>query len=399
MEEDIMIINDTDKCSGVWTRSRNEQQSIVDYCLVPKNQFHMIEGMHIDEDKELPIPSDHNMILLTINCNPHRIRRQTIQKEKWDISEHSNWPEFRRAINQKILEADLDPEQIPTLCTEHGVDHATDTITRIISEAATEHIGLRKIPDTSQRQKPNKEIRGMIGRKRTISRVKRQLQKVRAHHFLIQRARNQVQLFKTNIASLKKRKWQEKCVKLATKCRQDRSKKFLYRWINKNKKQHRVNINLRDPEGTILTDPDDIGQLLYRDREAIYNPPFLKRRKVQDTNTEHDGLETPDQSTKPPRAAPNCDHQYSANENYTQRHDQQQNSHHHNYAQTPNLTPSTGDRNQEDTLLTTDIDDINWTILVTKLKNDKASGQDGIVSEFLKYGGTFLQEIITALFN
>ena len=46
LEQDIVIINDTEKCTGMWTRSQNIKQSI-DYCLVPRDQMYMIDGMHI----------------------------------------------------------------------------------------------------------------------------------------------------------------------------------------------------------------------------------------------------------------------------------------------------------------------------------------------------------------
>ena len=49
--------------------------------------------------------------------------------------------------------------------------------------------------------------------------------------------------------------------------------------------------------------------------------------------------------------------------------------------------------------LTQWMDDIDWQIMKSKIKNGKAGGQDGLINEFIKYEGPFLQSILIALFS
>ena len=72
----LVIVNKTEKCKGLWTREENGQQSVVDYMIIRKEHEADVDEMAIDEHKELTpyrmegeniIYTDHHMISTTFN--------------------------------------------------------------------------------------------------------------------------------------------------------------------------------------------------------------------------------------------------------------------------------------------------------------------------------------------
>ena len=85
-EEDLIMINETDKCTGKWTKinlKNKEEKAILDYVITTKELYQQTENMIIDEQELLKLsgsrPSDHNTILLEINIP--KIRSATKKKK------------------------------------------------------------------------------------------------------------------------------------------------------------------------------------------------------------------------------------------------------------------------------------------------------------------------------
>ena len=79
-KHNLMVVNATEKCRGVWTRTQGNEKSILDYIIMKESDEDNIVQMVIDEDKIWApykleahnndinnIYSDHNAILLTLN--------------------------------------------------------------------------------------------------------------------------------------------------------------------------------------------------------------------------------------------------------------------------------------------------------------------------------------------
>ncbi len=80
-EQKMELMNATDKCKGLWTRSENGSKSVLDYVLISKENCDRVIQMQIDEEKDLAplrvkkdkgsitktVYSDHNVILLRLD--------------------------------------------------------------------------------------------------------------------------------------------------------------------------------------------------------------------------------------------------------------------------------------------------------------------------------------------
>ena len=69
----LTILNKTDKCQGLWTRTEGKYKSVIDYMIVDDESEKTVEWMRIDEDKDLAPRnidggfSDHNVITAGFN--------------------------------------------------------------------------------------------------------------------------------------------------------------------------------------------------------------------------------------------------------------------------------------------------------------------------------------------
>ena len=84
--QNMIILNKTDKCSGIWTRQEGSSKSVLDYVLINSECYDQILQVEIDEDKEMApygicedkkIYSDHNTIKVTINAKLHSDKGKT----------------------------------------------------------------------------------------------------------------------------------------------------------------------------------------------------------------------------------------------------------------------------------------------------------------------------------
>ena len=86
-EEDLYLINESEKCTGkyTWGRNRgenNEQKSAIDMVLVNKKLFGLVGEMIIDEKQEVINFSDHNLI--TIKLNLKMSKANSFKGNKWE---------------------------------------------------------------------------------------------------------------------------------------------------------------------------------------------------------------------------------------------------------------------------------------------------------------------------
>eukprot|EP00794_Sanderia_malayensis_P017185 gene17185-18915_t len=52
-EDNLILMNDTDKCNGLYTWSRGEQKSVIDFILVNKKAYQICKYTKIDEQQDL----------------------------------------------------------------------------------------------------------------------------------------------------------------------------------------------------------------------------------------------------------------------------------------------------------------------------------------------------------
>ena len=109
---EMLIVNATEKCEGKWTRVQKEKagirKSIIDYVLISKDHEAAIKKMEIDEERErTPFRddsklgrktfTDHNMITIEMNLYPEKNIEETIRIDR------NKMEQFREATNNSNL--------------------------------------------------------------------------------------------------------------------------------------------------------------------------------------------------------------------------------------------------------------------------------------------------------
>ena len=77
-ENNMIMLNDTDKCKGTYTWSRGQSKSVIDFVLVNSLDLGICDQMDIDEQQEQFDLTDHNLIEISLKLNymhPHYDRR------------------------------------------------------------------------------------------------------------------------------------------------------------------------------------------------------------------------------------------------------------------------------------------------------------------------------------
>ena len=51
LQQDLTILNASDKCTGTWTRISGEEKAVLDYAFVMQSDEYYINNVQIDEEK------------------------------------------------------------------------------------------------------------------------------------------------------------------------------------------------------------------------------------------------------------------------------------------------------------------------------------------------------------
>ena len=108
---DCIVVNATNKCHGIITRSRlrndRKEESILDYVVINQKVAPFLQGMYIDESKEkvltrykkkTKVMSDHNVITCTMNI-PH-IRPPLKRVEVYSLRNEEDLTKFKEATSR-----------------------------------------------------------------------------------------------------------------------------------------------------------------------------------------------------------------------------------------------------------------------------------------------------------
>ena len=69
----MIMINDTDKCKGTYTWSRGQSKSVIDFGLVNSLAFGICNQLDIDEELEEFDLTDHNLIEISLKLHASKL--------------------------------------------------------------------------------------------------------------------------------------------------------------------------------------------------------------------------------------------------------------------------------------------------------------------------------------
>ena len=81
----LIMLNTEERCEGTFTRVNKDQKTTVDYILVNRKIYDLVEEIKIDENKEIIDGSDH--VIMSVKLKT-KIFNNGIKKAKWKIKEY-----------------------------------------------------------------------------------------------------------------------------------------------------------------------------------------------------------------------------------------------------------------------------------------------------------------------
>ena len=339
---DMILLNDDKKCSGKITWSRGLQSSVIDYALCSTSMYAIIKSLHIDEDHNFSIGSDHNAIIINIAVT--KIESVTHTKEpeitKWNITNDTNWTTFQTELDRHL--------QYWNTSEYANVDDMWLDLKQKLLQVGESCIGYKKCGN--KREYWDKEVDKLIKDRRKSNQIYRlwskhpdsspELLQMLWDNY-IEKKKNVAHKIKQNAIDRKLRVINENAAKAANNTR------AYWKMLRKLNKANDYPIRIRDPEDpdVIIDDPIEIKKKLTK-----YWSSLGHTNKVV-TDEQTDRLQKLETSAPQPDALKS---------------------------------------------ITFDIGYVKSAIL--RLKSGKAVGPDKIPGEFLKYGGPSLQDAVLKIF-
>ena len=287
-EYGLITLNLEEKCEGTYTRIVKEQKTTVDYILVNKKIYDIVEEIEIDENRDILEGSDHVAMRMSLRVKETR----GFQKPKWKKREYvSNKEEDIEELVQYIEEKwrENKPQDPQSMLDdiENGVkEKLTKTIRR--------REGIEKGQKVIESIWMTQEIRGEIKRRKTINRLKRNARSDKRKEVLEKRYKSQKGKVQRMIREAKS-KYEKK---LTDEIKRDKSGKKTWEHINKlsGKKEKVIETELYDGQGTKLGKEEAIGNLretwhhIYKTGKKELTPigsGDWKEEKIEDIHKEY----------------------------------------------------------------------------------------------------------------
>ena len=169
-EQNLSILNFSEKCSGKWTRMRAGQQpSIIDYVLVDQNSEHLIKSVHIDDQgRGLADTTDHSWIQTCIEVGGLVISSKKEETCHWKIRDDTDWTPFRSKLSERLALWSLETAKAGS--SEEVAEISYNKLIDIIQKTGEECIGwgpTKTLKNKSLNRRLKKAVmtRNKLGRK------------------------------------------------------------------------------------------------------------------------------------------------------------------------------------------------------------------------------------------
>ena len=276
----MTIINTTDKCKGLWTRSQIEKgiqvRSVLDYFLITEEHEHLVKSMIIDEEKMItpfrddsqpgkPIYTDHHMMTLNLNLSiPGREPGIRISRKKME--------KFTEATENTQL--------------THIVQNSEKPVNEIYKQWNDETLNIVKQVCGRKKKSKNelKEIRLMRQKRR---RLKEQMKKERnmQKRIILDRRRKMIQ---QHIVRRRRYDNKQKVITIANDILNkgifNRTAYWDFSRAMKGKKKYIKGRSVNDKEGNRLDDPVKVKERykeFYRDLLTTKEAETEDERKIE----------------------------------------------------------------------------------------------------------------------
>lgn len=343
---DMIILNTDEKCTGEVTWNRGPLKSVIDYALCSSAMYDTIESMCIDEEQHYSIGSDHNFFIIKAHL-PGKTSKASRPQPKcnkvntWNIKDNTNWSNFETAVNKCFSDWNSD--------VYTNIDLMWDDFKSRLLHAGSQAIGYKSYSD--KRDYWDKEIGNLIHNRKQANRLYRIWSKLPScspellnilWEDYLEKKRLVTNRIKQNMITHKIKMITENASKASNNPRS------YWKMLKKLNKSNEYPLRIRDPDdpNIIIDDPIKIKEILTNYWSNIGRSENVTQSDMKDR-----------------------------------------------LALLQTSAPDPG------AFTTVIFNETTIKIAIKKLKNGKATGTDGIPSEFLKNGGQTIQGILLELFQ
>lgn len=161
----MIMLNDDLQCEGMYTWSRNEQKSVIDYALCNKKFFDIYTSMKIDQEQEKVDISDHNLI--EINFKVVKERNNKFRKTKWEkIEYYSTKAECLEKYAQEM-------ENIAQSRSVNNISELNNAIVKCADNILKRTFRVKSSKTAKEAPWINEEIRKQIQMRKKFNRARR----------------------------------------------------------------------------------------------------------------------------------------------------------------------------------------------------------------------------------
>ena len=256
---ELIIVNNTEKCTGMWTREDNNgSKSIIDYIITNELGIKNVEKMTIDEEHEFKvvrymkskkgnkeIPSDHNTIFLEI------LGKKTMKINKikrWNFDSEKSMEKYRNETNKIVWKEQWkskgDINQKYRRWTKQLKSVMYKTIDRI----------------TINNKVTNDIIKKEMERKRKINKEIKRLQGKGIHGILIEKLKKEIQQIVNTIIDEISKENSEKLKRRLKRFVNNRNSKANDIWKMRKRcmEKKEQKLAIKNENGEVITNKDDI---------------------------------------------------------------------------------------------------------------------------------------------
>ena len=248
-QEKLIILNTTEICEGLWTRTEGESRSVIDYILTDDESVEGVQSMMVDENKELsPVGyvenkmtySDHNVLLASMD---------------WIMMEEKQQKDMGREIitskGMENIRLEMKEKRISDVLQREG------NITQIYKGWKEKVSEIWKKNTTRVKKKnPRKNIKRIIQIKKQLKKDSKKVNNSKRRIIV-----GRIKLLDEQIDKERKQQFQNKIGKVVSKLRTEKGINGPNMWEVVSKLKRRrpsPPTAIKDKKGNILEDPEQI---------------------------------------------------------------------------------------------------------------------------------------------
>ena len=273
----LAILNQSEKCEGLWTRCEGKSQSVLDYVITDRNAEEALEKMVIDESREFsPVGydqngltySDHNVFILKFNWIVMEVMKEKAKRKT--IMTENGYKKYRKQLEER---------QVANLFAEDenaNTQQKYNEWKKVVEDAAKRNSTMCK------KRNPRRNIKLLIRKKRQL---KETIQKKtwKERKVLL----TQLKMVNEQIDTEKKNQFKERIDKVVNKLRSKNGINGPNMWeVMKSIRRPKTSAAtaIKNKDGRILENPEEIKNRYLEHFVDILQPPTAttKEEKQQE---------------------------------------------------------------------------------------------------------------------